>query len=166
MKKFLILFFALVMIRTFMFGITGQEPTAETDIDHLIDGFHKAASVADQINYLKCLDEDAIFLGTDGGERWTKEEFAAFVKPYFSKGIGWTYIPKNRVVHISKERKFAWFSEKLFNEKYGELRGTGVVRRGDNGWKIVQYNMTFVIPNKCTKKIVEIVKKVEKNIIK
>lgn len=156
MKKNILL---LIFILIFCGMILPEKNNTDLDgINRVLDAFHKAASIADESGYLGCLDDDAIFLGTDGNEKWTKNEFASFVKPYFSKGIGWTYIPKNRSVHLSQGGKFAWFSEKLFNDKYGELRGSGVLRKNKNRWKIVQYNMVFVIPNRCSKKVVKLIR--------
>ena len=34
---------------------------------------------------------DAVFIGTDAGERWTIDEFEAYAEPHFSAGRGWTY---------------------------------------------------------------------------
>jgi len=159
MKKFFLIFILFIVFSLLLLSSTSDERNQSVrDVNKLLDSFHKAASVADETGYLGCMDDDAVFLGTDGSELWTKNEFALFVKPYFSKGIGWTYIPKDRAVHISQENKFAWFSEKLFNEKYGELRGTGVLRKNKSGWKIVQYNMVFVIPNSCSKSVVDLMK--------
>ena len=33
------------------------------------------------------------------------------------------------------------------NDKYGELRGTGVLKLVDQDWKIVQYNLVLPMPN-------------------
>ena len=74
-----------------------------------------------------------------------KAEFRAYAHPHFSKGQGWTYVPRDR--HIAIHGDVAWFDEMLDNEGYGELRGTGALRRIDGLWRIVQYNLTFTIPN-------------------
>jgi ketosteroid isomerase-like protein len=159
MKKIFFIFILFNFFSLFLLSSTSDENNQSVkDVNRVLDLFHKAASNADEAGYLGCMDDDAIFLGTDGNELWTKKEFALFVKPYFSKGIGWTYIPRERSVHISCENKFAWFSEKLYNDKYGELRGSGVLRKNKSGWKIVQYNMVFVIPNSCSKSVVCLIK--------
>ena len=41
----------------------------------------------------------------------------------------------------------------------GELRGTGVLHREDQGtWRIVQYNLTFTVPNDKADKVVELIR--------
>jgi ketosteroid isomerase-like protein len=131
---------------------------ATTDVNGVLDDWHDAASKADEERYMGHLAEDAIFLGTDATERWTKEEFLDFVHPYFSKGQGWTYIPRDRHVAFSEDGHTAWFDERLDNDKYGELRGTGVLRNESGVWKIVHYSMTFPIPNEISKNVVEIIR--------
>ena len=37
--------------------------------------------------------------------------------------------------------------EALWNDKYGESRGTGALRREDGEWRIAHYSLTFPIPN-------------------
>jgi ketosteroid isomerase-like protein len=120
-----------------------QERVAET-----LDAFHLAASKADGKTYFNLLADDAVFLGTDASERWTKEEFEAYAMPYFSQGKGWTYSVLNRHISISPSGGVAWFDEKLTNEKYGECRGSGALVQAPSGrWLITQYNLTVPIPN-------------------
>lgn len=66
--------------------------------NNLLDGFHQAASEANYDAYFGALTPQAIFLGTDATERWTKDMFSDYVKPYFDKGIGWTYTPTKRLI--------------------------------------------------------------------
>lgn len=47
------------------------------------------------------------------------------MKPYFDKGNGWTYLPKNRFITVAKSGQVAWFDEMLDSQTYGEYRGTG-----------------------------------------
>ncbi|WP_428261544.1 nuclear transport factor 2 family protein [Haliangium sp.] len=121
----------------------------------VLDDFHAAASAADEERYLGHMAADGVFLGTDGGERWDKDDFRAFVHPYFSQGRGWTYRPRDRHITIASGGGLAWFDELLDHDRYGELRGTGVLRAEAEGWKIVQYNLTFTIPNQVAGEVVE-----------
>lgn len=127
-------------------------------LDVVLDGFHLAASEADRASYFAYLAEDAVFLGTDGDERWTKAEFEAKYGPYMDSGKGWTFTPISRNWHLSEDGKTAWFDEKLSSDHYGPTRGTGVlVKRGDR-WLIVQYNLTIPIPNDLAKRFVKIIR--------
>ena len=101
----------------------------------------------DEKKYINLFSEDAIFFGTDISERWSKNEFKLYVRSRFDTGTGWTYKPINRNIFISKNEKVAWFDEILFNEKYGEFRGTGVLIIENGKWKISQYNLLLPIPN-------------------
>ena len=40
-------------------------------------------------------------------------------------------------------------------DSYGELRGSGALRRIDDDWKILQYNLAFTVPNDAAKDVVE-----------
>lgn len=122
--------------------------TAErTEIDALLDEFHAAAAAADEERYFATLAPDAIFLGTAPGERWTGEDFRAFVHGYFSRGVGWAYTPSNRSVDVARDGTTAWFDETVTNEHYGECRGSGVLRRDTERWLVQQYNLTIPIPD-------------------
>lgn len=126
---------------------TPQPEEARAAIDGVLDAFHGAAARADGDAYFALLAPDAVFLGTDASERWTKEEFRAYATPYFSQGKGWTYLPRDRHIMINADADAAWFDERLSNEKYGECRGTGVLTRRDGRWLISQYNLSVPIPN-------------------
>jgi len=109
------------------------------------------------------LDEQAVFLGTDGSERWTRKEFYDFVTPYFSKGRGWAYKSRQRNITLISTgingEQLAFFDELLDNSNYGECRGTGVVRLTSQGWKILQYNLSIPIPNGISSKVVDDIEK-------
>lgn len=122
-------------------------PADTVAIAALLDGYHAAASRADFDGYFGRMTEDAVFIGTDASERWTKAQFAAYVQPYFSRGRGWTYRPTVRRISLLPGYGAAFFDELLDSDAYGVCRGTGVVVRTDGGWKIAQYALTFPIPN-------------------
>lgn len=116
-------------------------------VDEVLDAFHRAASKCDLERYFAHFSDSGVFLGTDATERWLKAEFRAFCEPYFTRGQGWTYTPIERHVRLDSRRKTAWFDERLSNEKYGEVRGSGVLVRERDGWRIEQYVMSFPVPN-------------------
>lgn len=129
---------------------------AEHAVARVLDDWHQAASVADGERYLGHMAADAVFLGTDASERWTLSAFRAFCEPYFAKGTGWTYEPRERHVRVAGE--LAWFDERLWNEKYGECRGTGVLRRDGGVWKIAHYSLTFPVPNELAGEVVKLIR--------
>ena len=125
------------------------------DVARVLDDFHAAASEADGERYFGHFTPDAVYLGTDAGERWSVVEFREFARPHFSAGRGWTYVAVERHVRVSAGGDLAWFDEKLTNEKYGEVRGTGVLRKIDGAWKIVHYSLTFLVPNAAASDVVK-----------
>ncbi len=130
----------------------------QREIDALLDGWHRAASRADAAGYLGLLAQDATYLGTDPLERWSRAEFEAFVRPYFDAGRGWTYEPRERHVALAPGGDVAWFDEKLWNEKYGECRGTGVLVKEGGAWKLAHYSLTLLVPNEATPEVVEVIR--------
>ncbi|WP_262691071.1 nuclear transport factor 2 family protein [Kordiimonas aestuarii] len=112
-------------------------------ISATLDKFHTAASTADWGTYFGLMSEDAIFLGTDAGERWDIPTFKSYAEPT----KGWTYVMQERHINLTPDGHSAWFDELLNNEKYGTSRGTGILIRTNDGWKISQYHLTFPIPN-------------------
>jgi hypothetical protein len=122
----------------------------------VLDALHASASDADFDRYFDQFAPDGIFLGTDGTERWTVEEFKAYTRPYFDQGRGWTYVSRDRYLHFSADGRTAWFDELLDNAKYGECRGSGVLVYGYDGrWRIAQYNLAKTVPNDRMEAVVE-----------
>ena len=134
---------------------------ADSLIDQTLDNFHQAAAKADTKAYFDLLTEDAVFLGTDATERWSKAEFKVFVAPYFSKGKGWLYVPVERSITINNAGDVAFFDELLKNENYGLCRGSGVLWKTPLGWKIAQYNLSIPLPNDLASDVVKIIKSFE-----
>ena len=125
-------------------------------VDRVVDDFHKAASDADETRYFGQMADDAVFIGTDAGERWTVAKFREYAHPHFAAGKGWTYVPRDR--HVVVHGDVAWFDELLDNAKYGQCRGTGVLRRDKGRWKIVQYSLSIPIPNEIAGDIVKMIR--------
>lgn len=133
-------------------------------VDSVLDAWHRAASEADESEYFGRLADDAVFLGTDATERWTREAFIADMSPYFQRSSAWTYTPVERSVSYSRDGQIAWFDERLMNESYGECRGSGVLRNEGGSWKIVQYNLTIPIPNAIAEDVVRQIREHEKGV--
>jgi len=133
-----------------------QEVEARRAIESVLDDWHRAASAADGPRYLGHLAPEAVFLGTDPGERWSRAEFEAFCEPYFSRGVGWTYEPRER--HVAVAGEVAWVDERLWNESYGDCRGTAVLCRSGSAWRIVHYSLTMLVPNERAQEVVRVIR--------
>ncbi len=126
-------------------------------IDILLDNWHKAATNTDLENYFNKMTNDAIYLGTYASERWTKDDFYKFCKPYFDKGKAWNFKPKNRHIYVSGTGKIAWFDE-ILDTWMGNCRGSGVLVYKNRKWKIKQYNLAVAVPNDIIKNYVKLLK--------
>lgn len=141
MKKYL-------FILLICFGCNSPKPTnvAKTEVNDLLDQWHKAAAEANFNDYFNLLSEDAIFIGTDATENWNKTDFMAYSKPYFDRGKAWSFTALERNVFIAEDGKSAWFDE-LLNTQMKICRGSGVLINENNQWKIKHYVLSMTIPN-------------------
>ncbi|MBL8963667.1 MAG: nuclear transport factor 2 family protein [Phycisphaeraceae bacterium] len=128
------------------------------EVGAMLDDWHRAASRADGSAYFDRMTGEAVFIGTDDTERWTRDEFMAFAAPYFGAGRGWTYVPVERHVRVSEAGDVAWADEKLDNEKYGRCRGTAVCVIESGRWKVAHYTLSFPVPNDLAERVVELIR--------
>lgn len=128
-------------------ALSAQTLKEEESVDDVLDKLHLYAAEANGKAYFALFSKDGVFMGTDASERWTIEEFRDYGMKRFATGQGWTYKSIERNINYSDDTKIAWFDEVLINEKYGEFRGTGVLKQEDGSWKIAQYNLLLPIPN-------------------
>ena len=119
---------------------------AKTDIDQLLVSWHKAAADADFEAYFGRMTNDAIFIGTDPTENWSYEAFKSFAKPYFDKGKAWSFSTLERNIFVKEGDTLAWFDE-LLDTQMGICRGSGVVEKTTDGWKVKHYVLSIAIPN-------------------
>ena len=156
----------IVTLTTPLFGDESPK-TREAEVKTVLDDWHQAAAKADEARYFSHFAADAVFLGTDATERWTRDEFRAWAKPYFAKGKAWSFQATRRSISFSKDGTVAWFDEDLATADLGPCRGSGVLVRDSTSWKIAQYNLSVPIPNEAfadVKKLIEaaLKKKAEK----
>ncbi|HBS29039.1 MAG TPA: hypothetical protein DEB06_06220 [Phycisphaerales bacterium] len=129
-------------------GPRDERPSGEARrVDDVLNDLHDAAARAQEERYFNLFAPDGVFIGTAEEERWTVPVFRDYAHARFSTGQGWTYTPSERHVFVSRDGETAWFDEMLDNAKYGRCRGTGVLVRIDDDWKIAQYHLTVPIPN-------------------
>lgn len=119
---------------------------AKQQINNLLDSFNIAAANADHNAYFNYFNEDAIFIGTDATENWDKKSFMIWTKPYFDKGKAWNFKSLERNIYFDKTGNVAWFDE-LLSTQMKICRGSGVLTKKDNDWKIEQYVLSATMPN-------------------
>ncbi len=125
-------------------------------INGLLDNWHHAASVADEKAFFGLLDTDAIYLGTDASERWTKSEFREWARPHFQRESAWTLEPHDRTVYLSGDGRLAWFEEYL-DTRMGDCRGSGVMVKTRAGWKLSHYDLALTVPNDKIDGLIELI---------
>ena len=160
MKKAIILGVSLFLFSTCVTSnvVKVDENTIRKEVNTLLVNWHKAASDANFKEYFKELDSTAIYIGTAAEEIWTKEQFANFSKPYFDKGKAWSFTTLERNIYVSKSANIVWFDE-LINTWMGTCRGSGVLEKKEDSWKIKQYVLSVAIPNDDIQAVIDIKKK-------
>jgi len=126
-------------------------------IQKSMDTWHELASKADK-RFFDFMTPDAIYIGTDASERWTKQEFVKFAMPYFDKGKAWSFKAINRTVYLSDDEKTGWFEE-LLDTWMGECRASGVLERTDQGWLLSHYQLSVTVPNEKIKEFLQLIEK-------
>ncbi len=159
MKKTLL--FLLLTLSSFLLN---AQDSHKIKINQLIDNWHKAAAEANFNAYFDIMSDDAIFIGTDATENWDKKAFQAYSKPYFDKGKAWSFTSLERHIYFSKDGKTAWFDE-LLNTQMKICRGSGVLEKVKNTWKIKHYVLSMTVPNDNSDEVVKIKSLLENPII-
>lgn len=159
MNKLKVIFLLFVCIITSA-SINAQQSTSsavkeatKNKINTLLNDWHLAASEANFNNYFDKMDSVSVFIGTDATENWTKTAFEKFSKPYFDQGKAWDFKTLERNIYINSTGNFAWFDE-LLNTWMGTCRGSGVLEKKDDTWKIKQYVLSVAIPNDDVQKVI------------
>jgi len=144
-------------------AIRDYNPSYE-EVETVLDDWHNAAAEADFDRYFSHFDSDsAIFMGTDATERWTIAEFRPWSKPYFDQGDAWNFTPVERFIYFSPDGSVAWFDESLDTPNLGPARGSGVLIKREEGWKIAHYNLSVPIPNAIMDSVVNQVEEALEN---
>jgi len=120
---------------------------AERDVARELDDMSDAAARSNEPRYLAHFAPGAVFLGTDGTERWDLAALRAYAHPRFAQGHGWAIRSVRRTVDFSPDGATAWFEEDLTGDKLGPARGSGVMSRAQGRWLVAQYNLALTVPN-------------------
>lgn len=128
-------------------------------IDEKMDDFHDAADKGDKVRYLNHFAEDAVFMGTDDWERWPFKKFSEYVSGRFKDGKGWSYKPVQRFTSFSDTKELAWVDEIVESQQWGRFRGTAVLAKTAQGWRLKHYSLTMLVPNEAWPGVSEVTKK-------
>ncbi|MGO4818557.1 nuclear transport factor 2 family protein [Flavobacterium sp. W22_SRS_FP1] len=154
MKNIFLLSFVFLLCSAFTISKFDGKKDKEK-INTVLDAWHKAAAEAKYSHYFKFMTEDAIFIGTDATENWNKAEFQAYAKPFFDKGKAWSFSPLERHIYFDKTAEVAWFDE-LLKTQMKICRGSGVLVKIGEEWKIKHYVLSMTIPNDNVDEVVKV----------
>jgi nucleoside-specific outer membrane channel protein Tsx len=141
MPKLLLIFGIL-----FLSSCNRNPANTNKNVADFIDQWHQAASDANLDLYFDMMSENAIYIGTDASERWTKKEFYNFCEPFFTKGKTWDFKAFNRQIYFSEDKQTLWFDE-LLNTWMGICRGSGVIEKINGELKISHYHLSVTLKN-------------------
>ncbi|MCT4613873.1 MAG: nuclear transport factor 2 family protein [Marinifilaceae bacterium] len=143
--------FAFFVIFSSQFAIS--QNVSESEINKFLDQWHLAAAKADFKSYFGAMSKDCIYMGTDKSETWTKKDFMAFAKPFFKRKSAWDFNAKSR--NIYSKNGIIWFNE-LLDTWMGMCRGSGVIVKHKNTYKLVQYHLSVTIDNDKIKSFIKL----------
>jgi len=158
MKFYKLLFLSILFVQV-VYGQSNKDA-----VNQVLDKWHAAAGNTDFTEYFDLMDESSVFIGTDATERWDKEEFMEYAKPYFDKGKAWDFTSLERNVEFSEDGKTAWIDE-LLDTQMKICRGSGVLVNKNGKWLIKHYVLSMTIPNELVDEIVPLKADIEDKII-
>lgn len=154
-----LLFFLIISCEKSVVKIADSEKAQQKElIQTFLNDWHLAASKANYVNYFDKMDENSVFIGTDASEIWSKSQFENYSKPYFDKGKAWDFKTLERNIYLNDVGNFAWFDENLQTNR-GTFRGSGVLEKVGESWKIKHYVLSVPIPNDDMNEVVKITQK-------
>lgn len=131
------------LIGGLLFGLTvTMQALADTSPDTTLDSLHKAGADANATVFESLLAEDVVFLGVGGAGRLEGQAAREYFSGHLMQGNAWAYRSSLREIRVSADGSVAWFDETLEHGQLGSGRGTGVLIRSGEGWKVAQYNLT------------------------
>lgn len=155
MKKLLLLYALMFSVLTFAQNKGFYENVQKKNVGLVLDQLNEYAAKADFKNYFNLFAPESTFIGTDATEVWNKKEFMDFAKPFFDKGKAWNFTSLKRNIYFSNDGKYAWFDE-LLDTQMKICRGSGVLEKIGNNWKIKQYVLSMTVPNDKVNDVVNI----------
>ena len=129
---------------------------SKKSLHNSIDKWHNAAAIADANKFFGFMDSSSVYIGTDVSERWIKDEFIKFAKPYFDRGKAWEFKAYDRHITFSNDGKIAWFDE-LLETWMGNCRGSGVVIKNNENWKLLHYHLSITVPNEKIYEFIDLI---------
>ena len=125
-------------------------------INKTLNAYHQAAANSEFDHYFTFYTKDAIFIGTDPTENWTMDQLKSYAKKPFEQKRGWVMKPLERNIFFDETGNMAWFDE-LLDTSMKICRGSGVLVKVGNEWKLKQYVLSMTIPNDDVKNVLDVI---------
>ena len=155
----------IILVFTLFVVACSPKKSDETElVSKTLDQFNKDAADANFEAYFSHFAADGVFMGTDATERWDKKEFEIWAKPFFDRKTTWNFKALKRNIYFSDDGQFAWFDE-LLDTQMKVCRGSGVLIKEHEEWKLKQYVLSMTVPNEKVDEVVRLKKELEELII-
>ena len=124
---------------------TDADSTLRQRVAAFLDEWHDDAAHA-RLRYFDKIAPDGVYIGTDKSERWVRDDFKTWAKPFFDRGHAWEFHAFKRNIAFTPDKSVIWFDEQL-NTQMGICQASGVIRNGKDGLKILHYQLSLTVPN-------------------
>lgn len=124
----------------------------------VVDDWHLAASEYDEERYFAHMAAEAEFVGLEDAQRWNKQALRDWTRPAFKDKQMWTFRSAERHMSLSPTGDVAWFDELLDTPGMGTARGTGVLVKQGDDWKISLYVLSLPIPSRAFAEVLEVIR--------
>lgn len=114
-------------------------------VGNFLDEWHDDAAHGN-MGYFDKMAQDGVYIGTDKSERWVRDDFKTWAKPYFDRKKAWEFHAFNRHIAWTEDKTVIWFDEQLHTQM-GICQASGVIRNTKDGLKIEHYQLSVAIPN-------------------
>lgn len=148
------------------FSLTGlsftnvQVASSNKEFDEIIDAWHHAAATGDSVGFFSRMTEDALYLGTDETERWTRTTMGKDLGKFFNGKKAWHFIAYNRIYTALDDKNTILFDESL-KTWMGPCKSTGMMRKVKGKWLISYYNLNVAVSNAVVQNYLKLLKEEE-----
>ncbi len=136
----------LLLLATICPAMAGDADTVfRQRVSAFLDEWHDDAAHA-RLRYFDKIAPDGVYIGTDKSERWIRDDFKAWAKPFFDKGQAWEFHAIKRNIAFTPDKSVVWFDEQLTTQM-GICQASGIIRNNQGNLQIEHYQLSLTVPN-------------------
>lgn len=159
MKKLLLGFYLSIVTLGVFAQVSDGDAAYKQEIQTFLDQWHDDAANT-RWSYFDKMAKNAVYIGTDKTELWTRDAFRIWAKPFFDRRSAWTFKAIKRNIYLSEDKTFIWFDE-LLNTQMGICQASGVLRKTERGFEIEHYQLSIAVPNEVANEVTKTIKDFE-----